>query len=149
MRAIEPVRALVGRRALGLVAALAIGSVACGPAAADRATEETTLAPAPSSSGPSASVAAAAASVMTPERKRFIPPLSALGSAATDDTPVDAPALGDICALDPTLCAPMSPEMLASCRCTRFRGKTAQQCLIDCVARERARVNDELQKLGP
>lgn len=65
------------------------------------------------------------------------------------DPSTDVSGVSDICALDPRSCKPMTSEMVASCHCGHLRGRDAQKCLIDCVARERAKVNEQLKQMGP
>ncbi len=83
------------------------------------------------------------------------PPVPTLHASADppvgddSDPSTEGSGVSDICALDPRSCQPMTPEMVASCHCGHLRGRDAQKCLIDCVARERAKVNQQLEQLGP
>lgn len=71
---------------------------------------------------------------------------------ALPELPPDADAEAEaasICEIDPHLCEPVNPKVTTACGCDKKQGRDRQSCVIDCVARERTKVEKELQELGP
>jgi len=118
--------------------------LACG-STSGRATVETTI---PTLVEPTVSPSAETHVDETPPQPVVVAPEVTPEGSADSAPPADS-GLADICAIDPSVCKPMSAQEIASCRCNHLKGRDAQKCLIDCVARERNRVDQQLKQLGP
>lgn len=137
----------IARSARSLVA---VALVACSPSAASRPPIEAAI-PTPTAAATVVDEAPTSAPTTPPPPPVASGPKLPHGAWEEPDEPVpdDAASVSDICAIEPDACKPVSRDLLASCRCNRFRGRDMQKCVIDCVARERSKVNDELERLGP
>ena len=119
--------------------------IACS-SSSERGAVETTI---PSLASPSIEEPAAATPAVAPSPVATLHASADAPAIDDSDPSTEGSGVSDICALDPRSCQPMTPEMLASCHCGHLRGRDARKCLIDCVARERAKVDQQLKQLGP